>query len=210
MKLRTIAMTGVLSLAGLGLVGAGAHAVFTQNTVSSQTISSGSLGVVLWANGASGDNTATITLATPPNVGSSFTTGDQLVKMINNGTIAATESTVTLSGVTTYGATNDLLNGLQVCVATNNNLVIYNGSLVAVSGSPLTYYGGTTIAASGGSDYYFVNIYAGNEPTMCGNDTANEYADTYGTDSTSNSSALGSNSAEGESVSVSLTVGYTG
>jgi predicted ribosomally synthesized peptide with SipW-like signal peptide len=202
-------MTGVLSLAGLGLVGAGAHAVFTQNTQSNQTISSGSLGVVLWANGASGDNTATITLATPPNVGSSFTTGDQLVKMINNGTIAATESTITLAGVTTIGATNDLLNGLQVCVATNNNLVIYNGSLVGVNGSLLTYYGGGTIAA-GGSDYYFVNIYAGNEPTMCGNDTANQPADSYGTDSTSTSSPLGSNSAEGESVSVSLTVGYTG
>ena len=32
MKFRTVAMTGVMSLAGLGLVGAGAHAVFTQTT----------------------------------------------------------------------------------------------------------------------------------------------------------------------------------
>ena len=41
MKFKTIAMTGVMSLAGLGLIGAGAHAVFTTTTASSQTINVG-------------------------------------------------------------------------------------------------------------------------------------------------------------------------
>ena len=38
MKLKTVAMTGVLSLAGLGLIGVGAHAAFTTSTTSAQQI----------------------------------------------------------------------------------------------------------------------------------------------------------------------------
>ena len=52
MKLRTIGMTGVMSLAGLGLVGAGAHAVFTQNTTSRQTITAGTMHVTLHSDSA--------------------------------------------------------------------------------------------------------------------------------------------------------------
>jgi predicted ribosomally synthesized peptide with SipW-like signal peptide len=52
MRFKTIAMTGVLSLAGLGLIGAGAHAVFSQNTSSAQTITAGTLNVVVSAPGA--------------------------------------------------------------------------------------------------------------------------------------------------------------
>ena len=40
-------MTGVMSLAGLGLIGAGAHAAFNTTTTSNQTVSAGTLGVVL-------------------------------------------------------------------------------------------------------------------------------------------------------------------
>jgi len=47
MKLRFVAMTGVLSLAGLGLIGAGAHAAWTTNTTSNQQVSSGVLSVGL-------------------------------------------------------------------------------------------------------------------------------------------------------------------
>ena len=47
MKLRSVAMTGVLSLAGLGLVGAGAHAVFTTSTASNQTVTAGTAGPVI-------------------------------------------------------------------------------------------------------------------------------------------------------------------
>ncbi len=38
MKLRSVALIGVVSFAALGLVGAGAHAVFTTSTTSSQRI----------------------------------------------------------------------------------------------------------------------------------------------------------------------------
>jgi hypothetical protein len=204
MKLKTVAMTGVLSLAGLGLIGAGAHAAWTTNTTSAQTINAGTPSVVLYASGATNNGTANITLATPGDVGSSFTTGDQQVQIYNNGNVAATETSVSIAGSTA----NDLYYGLQVCIATNNNAVIYNGPLsTAQTDSPITYPSPTTIAA-GSSDYYYVNVYAGNEPTMCGGDLAGGYADTYGTDSTSDSNSLAP-AAAGESQTYTLTVGYT-
>lgn len=41
MKLRSVALVGVTSLAALGLIGVGAHAVFTTSTQSGQTITAG-------------------------------------------------------------------------------------------------------------------------------------------------------------------------
>ena len=41
MKLRSVALVGVVCLAGLGLVGVGAHAAFTTSTTSGQTITAG-------------------------------------------------------------------------------------------------------------------------------------------------------------------------
>jgi hypothetical protein len=41
MKLRSVALVGIASLAALGLIGVGAHAVFTASTTSSQTITAG-------------------------------------------------------------------------------------------------------------------------------------------------------------------------
>jgi len=43
-KLRSVALVGVMSLAVLGLIGTGAHAVFTTSTTSSQTITAGTWG----------------------------------------------------------------------------------------------------------------------------------------------------------------------
>jgi len=206
MKLKTVAMTGVLSLAGLGLIGAGAHAQFNTSTTSTQTINAGAPSVVLYNASATNNWNPTITLATPTDVGSSFTTGDQQVQMYNNGPITVTEATITLSASTTTGS--DMYAGTDVCIATQyNNTVIYNGPLASVNGVQETYSGGGTIA-SGGSDYYYVNIYAGNEPTMCGNDTAGEYADSPGTDSPSSWASPLDSAAAGENVTVNLTVGY--
>ena len=88
MKLRFVAMTGVLSLAGLGLVGAGAHAVFSTNVTATQQITSGSLHVAIWdtldptcPNAAA--NCQATTLATPPAVGSSFVVGPEPIYVTN-------------------------------------------------------------------------------------------------------------------------------
>ena len=43
LTLRNVALIGAMGTAGLGLVGAGAHAVFTQSTTSTQSITAGTL-----------------------------------------------------------------------------------------------------------------------------------------------------------------------
>jgi predicted ribosomally synthesized peptide with SipW-like signal peptide len=103
MKLRTVAMTGVMSLAGLGLVGAGAHAVFTAATTSAQTITAGTLSLVLQATNPDGSevtgyNTNSITFApfTAP-VASAFVTAPQLITIYNNGSVTATEISMKLT-----------------------------------------------------------------------------------------------------------------
>lgn len=96
LKLRNIAMMGAMGTAGLGLVGAGALVV-TQNTASSQTITAGTMKVDLSSSaaGVTGNNTPTLTfLATAPE-NSSFTTGDQLVTITDNGNIPLSEITST-------------------------------------------------------------------------------------------------------------------
>ncbi|MGA2529287.1 MAG: hypothetical protein ABSG36_09025 [Acidimicrobiales bacterium] len=44
MKFRSVALVGVVSLAVLGLIGAGAHGAFTTSTTSSQKITVGTFG----------------------------------------------------------------------------------------------------------------------------------------------------------------------
>ena len=46
MKLRSVALVGMVSLAVLGLIGAGVHAVFTTSTTSGQTITAGTWGTI--------------------------------------------------------------------------------------------------------------------------------------------------------------------
>jgi hypothetical protein len=210
MKLKTVAMTGVMSLAGLGLVGAGAHAVFTTSTTSSQNITSGNLSVVLSSAAATaGNSTTTLTLGAYGPTASSFTTGDDTITMTNNGTIPATELTVTLG--TNYPS-SQLAADLYVCTV-RDGYVIYNGPL-ADGLSPLGIPTGTI--ASGGTDSYTTNIYAGSEPTLCGDNftagpltTLGGFLNTTSGDATSPAPSL-TNVDMNQSLNVTVTVGYSG
>jgi predicted ribosomally synthesized peptide with SipW-like signal peptide len=179
MKLKSIAMTGVLSLAGLGLVGAGAHAVFTQNTTSAQTITAGSMNVTLHSDGAnvvvSGNNTANLVLA-PINAaeGSSFVEAYHVI-MTNNGNIPVNEITYQLT---------DSQNGSSASVALQTEMwaCLYSGTgnMYGNEGevyfnSPLTTVTGWGAGASkfltlpvGTTDDYTVVIYAGSTDNGCG------------------------------------------
>jgi hypothetical protein len=140
MKLKTVAMTGVLSLAGLGLVGAGAHAVFTNNTSSTQTISAGLPAVYLYAAGAvaapgttaPGDPCTSATLApendctsiTLPAVGPEGSTFDTTpltaINIVNDGNIPVTEAAIQLtdsSGGTS--ADNTLASEMDICISSD-------------------------------------------------------------------------------------------
>jgi hypothetical protein len=213
-KFRTIAMVGAMSIAGLGLIGAGAHAIFTTSTTSTQNITAGTLSVVLSSPAATaGNGTGTLTLGAYGPTASTFTTGDDTVTMTNNGTIPASELTETIG--TDY-PTSTLAGELYVCEVSYGpgltpDYVIYNGPLT----SALYTQAITGTIAVNGIDEYTTNIYAGSEPTLCGdNFTAGPLANAgVGTivtaDATSPAPAL-DNSVMGESLDVTLTVGYSG
>jgi hypothetical protein len=235
MKLRSVAMTGVLSLAGLGLIGAGAHATFTTQTTSQQTIGAGKLAVVLTASGSSGctslsDNCTSLTFPALGLVGSSFTTTDQVVTMTNVGTIPATEITFNL---TATPPSSVLANEASMCVTSTglgtngNDYVLYNGPLSGglnanwgQNGDTLTVGGSYTNTAAP-TDNYIINIYAGTATTQCGSTfTANDVISNEGTLANASTGATGTpgpsaaptlqNGAEGGSVTLTATTTYQG
>jgi predicted ribosomally synthesized peptide with SipW-like signal peptide len=212
MKLKTMAMTGMMSLAGLGLVGAGAHAVFTQNTVSSQQITAGTMNVQLstLVPGANlSANGQTLTFAPFGPTGSSFTTGDELVTITNYSNFVVSEIMATPGD--TYDSSggpaspNSLLAAEAYLCEVSSSYVIYNGPLAsapaqAISGSLAAYPG------TGNTDNYSVNIYAGTEPTACGTGTTGTTPNVPGT-STAPTLLQG---AQGGVINPSMTVSYTG
>jgi hypothetical protein len=209
MKLKTVAMTGVLSLAGLGLVGAGAHAVFTTSASSTQPIVAGTPAVALWATGATNGctsetiaqnnattcNSITLPLAT---VGSTFDLVSD-IGVVNVGTIPVTLTSLYVTDTTgltpTPGANASFQSGLGFCV--NGEGMLYNGMLTAFpkfdTAPGDVFSGGASLAAAAAGSYY-AEFYAGQGPTQC---TGSAIA------------ALGSG-AETGSDTVTLTVGYTG
>ena len=233
MKFRTVAMTGVMSLAGLGLVGAGAHAVFTQTTTSQQTITSGTLRVVLSAPNTpcptATSNCTSLTFPALGPVGSSFTTGDQEVTMTNVGTIPATEITFNLSAT----PSSVLANEASMCVTSTglgtngNDYVLYNGPLSGglnanwgQNGDTLTVGGSYTNTAAP-TDNYIINIYAGTTTTQCGGTfTANDVISNEGTLANASTGATGTpgpsaaptlqTDSEGLSVTLTASTTYSG
>jgi hypothetical protein len=201
MKLRTVAMTGVLSLAGLGLVGAGAHAVFTTSTASSQQINAGTPSVVTWASNATNVNCTTEALAktngctsitlSPGTVGSTFDE-PSAIGVVNVGNIAVNLTSFAVSdsdGLTPAGANAALQGGLGLCIDG-----VYNGLLAAYPNFNTGTNSVTPVALGmGAATAYYVDLYAGGTSTYCGGSEP----------------ALPSG-ASGGSDTVTITVGYTG
>jgi predicted ribosomally synthesized peptide with SipW-like signal peptide len=186
MKFKTIAMTGVMSLAGLGLIGAGAHAVFSQNTSSAQTITAGTMDVTVGANGATcvGTNLAggcnALTLPAFGPVGSTFTTTPEVVTVTNSSTFPVTEESVALTDTNNNAG---LQSDVWACFFVPQSMASINVPLtvesasnpwVVVANEPLTTietYGVTWTEAplaAGGQDQYGVVFYAGDINTGCG------------------------------------------
>jgi predicted ribosomally synthesized peptide with SipW-like signal peptide len=201
-SLKNLAMTGALSVAGLGLIGVGAHAVFTQNTTSSQQITAGTMNVNLSTTegGATGNGTSALTLAPVGPVGSSFTTGDQTVTITNNSNIPVNITTVATSS--TY-PTSALATELYICEVDPWGYVDYNGPLSGASSVP---YGPGNPIAPLGTEPMIMNIYAGNETTACGAVTHVGFQAVSGT---STAPSL-NNDSQGQSIAVTVTTSFSG
>lgn len=179
MKLKSIALTGVLSLAGLGLIGVGAHAAFTTNTASSQTINSGYLSVAV--SGSTGScagvdafgNCDAWTLATPAAVGSVFDTTPAVITLTNVGTIPAWYQSITVSD-TNNNSTFESELGMCEYSTGGTGVGHYvgvdsNGLLTAVEGTQaLTGNSDEYVIQPTFTDAYSVDFYAGQASTTCG------------------------------------------
>lgn len=166
-KLRGLAALTAMSVGGLGLVGAGAHAVFFTSSAASQTISVGTEQICLSTftpdptNGpcASGQGDNQISLPPATNVGSSFQTGPVKVYVANTGTLPITDVTAAATG----NNANALFNELYICEIDGNGVTIYNGPLSGAS-TPRATAAMTNIASyfqPGIYGYITVDVYAG-------------------------------------------------
>jgi predicted ribosomally synthesized peptide with SipW-like signal peptide len=247
MKLKTVAMTGVLSLAGLGLVGAGAHAAWTTSTSSSQTITAGTVGPVLLVSPdsplcatlalAETNDCTTLTLPTVGPEGSTFDTTPLIpVTIYNEGNVPVSESAIQLtdsSGGTS--ADNALASEMDICISSDPGSSVgagysYAGGLIdgatIVANGPLSTglaltpsvtLIGPVLAASGGTDEYQVDFYAGENSAECGSvwsdggHTASAWSLAgYPSVNPWVTPASLTNAAEGGAVTVTLTFTYTG
>lgn len=205
MNIRKLAIMGVSGAAGLGLIGVGSHAAFTQNTASDQQVTAGTMKVVLSQGPATNASNATLNLPAAGPESSSFQTGDTLLTITNQGNVAinAIENTINdTAGLT--GANQALHNEVFVCEASDGG-VIYNGPL---SAAPINIPVAGGIAPNGGTDTYSVNIYAGtDQATACGANTTGQATPASPAPNPAASSL--NNDAEGGVIDPSVTLSYT-
>jgi len=201
MNARAIALLSALGVAGMGLVGVGSHAAFTQNTKSDQVITAGTMNVVLSVGAAQSGSGPTLTLSPVGPVNSTFTTGDQTITITNKGNIAVQEITSTPGDDFTASPANTALHSEAYLCEVSSGTVIYNGPL---SAAPAQAINGTLAATQ--TDSYTVNVYAGTATTACGAVT------TIGATAVSGASTAPSlaNDAQGGTIDPTLTVSYTG
>jgi hypothetical protein len=173
MKLRTMAVLGGLGVAAIALIGAGASATFTANTTSTQSISAGTLSLVLTANNvASGYDTPSITFAPLTNVPSTFISPAELITITNNGSVTANEINLQVTDTAGNPAGANLASEMSMCIYSDGS-ILFNGTLKADESLGNMAVGGTI--APSGTDTYTAVFYAGNEATGCGNVSGYQY-----------------------------------
>jgi hypothetical protein len=219
-------MTVVITIAGLGLIGVGAHATFTTSTSSGQTITAGTSDPTLVGSCVSvtscplaGNNLYTLspdgtilTFAPDAPATPSFTTGDEEVTATNTGNLPLSDPTWVVNA--TGGS--DLEGQAYVCVTSTGigtdttNFVLYNGPLNGFSGTTFALGGdvlsptSALTATSGPTDNLVVDVYVGSEPTLCGSSAAG----TPATPGPSTTPSTISGAAIGESIAVSVELTY--
>lgn len=173
-------MIGAMSIAGVGLIGVGAHATFYTGTQSVQSINAGTLDMT--SSGSSGGCAAydgngnctswAVALSPTTGVGSTFDSGPITITETNTGSLAAWYNSQTWS-VVTSGGTNFAADA-SVCiwstgVDSHYQGPNYTGSISGVTAgniSPSGYAGESGNSAyysiqPAASDNYVVDFYAG-------------------------------------------------
>lgn len=226
MKLNNILLAGAASvgMAGLSLIGVGAHAAFTTSTSSHQKITAGTPVVYLTAPGTSCTSVAnkctSLTLPDVGPVGSTFDSSPTQVTIHNAGNIPVTEGSVQFSATTNGASGNYLEQQTYVCLASDpgsggtgagGETVVANGRLATgLALSPSVTLVGPTVAP-GGTDEYNVDFYAGENSATCGttwSDGPHTASSWSGGHPWATPASL-DNNAEGGTVAVTVSFNYT-
>jgi predicted ribosomally synthesized peptide with SipW-like signal peptide len=220
MKLKTVAMTGMMSLAGFGLIGVGAHAAFTQTTQSVQPITAGSMNVQLSTTVAGANLTnsgQTLTFPDPGPTGSSFVDVDP-VTITNYSSFAVSEIALQVTDPDNLNTAQSAALDTETwaCFYSDGELLV-NEPLPTVEGYANAVVGGSISA--GGTDSYTVVFYAGATDNGCGATFTGFSGGSYTTNEpyvgspafgTNSAAASLDNSAQGGVIDPTLTLTYTG
>ena len=157
-KFFTVASLGVASFA---LIGAGATATFNDAVQSRQQITSGTMNLTISGPADSWTNGKMLTLRDIGPVGSTFSTGPQLVTVTNNGNITSALVKLTISAPTTNPT---LANGIFVKIQMQDTkATVYDGPLAGLRNAADLGINGQKIAA-GDSMAALVTFYASDLP----------------------------------------------
>ena len=139
MKLRSVALVGVICIAALGLIGVGAHAAFTTSTTSGQTITAGTG----WTTTTTDPTTTTTTTALtdptdppPPTVSVTYPVDGTTYGADWTGTITGTASPNSGPGAT--------ITGTRVAIEDTSTKLWWSGSSFSVGTQTFVAATGTT------------------------------------------------------------------
>lgn len=194
---RTLLVSSVIAVAGLGLIGVGSNAVFTQDTMSSQQITAGTMKVVISDGIHEG---STVDLPAVGATNSSFATAVTKVTITNKGTITVHEIRAKPGVVASRGANAALAAQVYLCEVSSGT-VIYNGPL---ANAPAQAIQGSLAPLA--TDDYTVNYYAGTVHTACG---AVKQVGAHAVAGLSTAPSL-TKAAQGGVITATMTLSYTG
>lgn len=158
---RKVLTVGAMGVAAFALIGAGATATFSDAVQSRQQITAGTMNMTISGPAGSWTNGKMLTLEATGPVGSTFTTGPQLVTVTNDGNITSQLVRLTVSAPTTNAS---LAKGIFVKIQMPDTMVpVYDGPLSGLATAPGLGINGQRIA-DGKSMSAYVTFYANNLP----------------------------------------------
>jgi hypothetical protein len=222
---RNLLTAGALGVGALALIGAGASATFTGATDNSQTVTSGNIKVALSSPDALEGCTTpqagcrSISFPAVAAVNSTFETDTHRITITNMGDIPVMEKEINFSDSNNGSSASLYLRAqMNVCVMSGDPAP---ATPWVVASGPLTKGEGLTpgvtlnqhpslALAPGGTDWYDVSFYAGQDSARCGHGPSSAGVDDVVNWGTYVTPASLTNDAMGGSVTPSVTFAYTG
>lgn len=226
-KSRKFLTAGAIGVAAIALIGAGASATFTTATESSQTVTAGTIGMVVYAAGSDCPdatyNCTSLTLPAVGPVGSTFETPATVVYMKNTGYIPVSYKAIKMSETHPALPNADALRDqMNVCImGWDPSVGAWPGGAWVEGNGPLTAAVALGVAQNGvvvqpgATTWYKVSFYAGQNSANCSSNVHSDGPNTllawdgYLGGAYTTPASL-TNAAQGGVVTPKLTFSFTG